>query len=190
MLIAITGGIGAGKSVVSEVLRNMGYKVYDCDYEAKVLINTSPIIKHEFIERFGVNIYNREGKINKEVLSSIIFNDHDALHWVNSIVHPIVKEDIYKWLHNRHESINFFETAILTEAGMQTMVNEVWNVTAPIETRISRVMKRNRTTRDKVVERVKSQSANLERLDIPVRTIVNDNNTAILPQVIALIHKL
>ena len=73
---------------------------------------------------------------------------------------------------------------------MQTMVNEVWNVTAPIETRISRVMKRNRTTRDKVVERVKSQSANLEGLDIPVRTIVNDNNTAILPQVIALIHNL
>jgi len=190
MLIAITGGIGAGKSVVAKVLKNIGYDVYDCDFEAKQLINTSPIIKKEFTCRFGNSIYNQEGIINKDILSSIIFNDHDVLRWVNSIVHPAVKDDIYNWLNSRKNCINFVETAILTEAGMQDMVNEVWNVTAPMETRISRVMKRNGITQDKVIERINAQSGILEGLNIPVRIIINDDYTAILPQVAQLINNL
>lgn len=189
-LIAITGGIGSGKSVVSSVLRNMGHSVYDCDYEAKRLMNTSPIIKQELITQFGDNVYYIDGTINKALLSSIIFNNRDALSRVNSIVHPVVKDDLQQW-HNSHpHQFNFVETAILKEAGMISMVNVVWHVTAPIELRINRVMKRNNISREKVLERIYSQSTKLEDLSNPVLEIVNDEVTPILPQIISLLNAL
>ncbi len=186
-LIAITGGIGSGKSVVARVLSNMGHEVYDCDLRAKTLMTTSPIIIQQLTERFGNNIYNLDGSINKPLLSSIIFNDHDALATVNGIVHPVVKDDLLKWHYSNQKSQSFVETAILVEAGMHTMVDEVWNVTAPTETRILRVIRRNATTRDKVLERINSQSASMSEVSVPVKNIINDGNTAILPQLIALL---
>ena len=188
-LIAITGGIGSGKSVVARVLRNMGFNVYDCDLEAKRLMNSSPIIKQQLTDHFGENIYTHDGFLNKPLLSSIIFNNHEALSIVNSIVHPVVKDDLINW----HQSIplcrSFVETAILVESGMQTMVDEVWNVTAPIETRIARVISRNSTTRDKVLERINSQSTSLSEITLPVKNIINDGTTAIMPQIIALLSR-
>lgn len=186
-LIAITGGIGSGKSVVVRVLSNMGHEVYDCDLRAKTLMTTSPIIRQQLTERFGNDIYNLDGSINKPLLSSIIFNDHDALATVNGIVHPVVKDDLLKWHYSNQKSQSFVETAILVEAGMHTMVDEVWNVTAPTETRILRVIRRNATTRDKVLERINSQSASMSEVTVPVKNIINDGNTAILPQLIALL---
>ncbi len=189
-LIAITGGIGAGKSIVSVILATMGYNVYDCDSRAKQLMNHSPIIKKELTSRFGEDVFNADGLLNKELLSSIIFNNADALASVNSIVHPVVREDISTWHKSRMCPVNFVETAILAEAGMQMMVDEVWNVTAPVETRIKRVVMRNNTTAEKVLERINSQSTSLEMVTTPIKTIVNDGINAVLPQVMSLLSGL
>ena len=186
-MISITGGIGSGKSVVARVLREMGYQVYDCDMHAKRLMNSSHIIRQQLTSLFGKDIYTPDGTINKPLLRSIIFNNPDALDAVNCIVHPVVKYDIINWHNSSDSTCNFVETAILVESGMHTMVDEVWNVTAPVETRIARVMSRNATTRDKVLERINSQSTSLSDVAVPVKTIINDNDTAILPQIIALI---
>lgn len=186
-LIAITGGIGSGKSVVARTLCNMGHEVYDCDQRAKLLMTSSPIIRKQLTERFGHDIYRHDGRINKPRLSSIIFNDPEALASVNGIVHPVVKEDLINWHNTRPGCQNFVETAILVEAGMHTMVNEVWNVTAPLETRIARVISRNATTRDKVLERINSQSTSMSEVSVPVKNIINDGSTAILPQIVALL---
>ena len=68
------------------------------------------------------------------------------------------------------------------------MVDEVWNVSAPLETRIARVISRNATTRDKVLERISSQSASMSAVTVPVKNIINDGNIAILPQIMALLR--
>lgn len=187
-LIAITGGIGSGKSMVARILSNMGHDVYDCDHRAKLLMTTSPVIRQQLTEHFGKYIYNHDGSINKTLLSSIIFNDPKALTAVNGIVHPVVKDDLINWHNTRPGCQNFVETAILVEAGMHTMVDEVWNVSAPLETRIARVISRNATTRDKVLERISSQSASMSAVTVPVKNIINDGNMAILPQIMALLR--
>lgn len=187
-LIAITGGIGSGKSMVARILSNMGHDVYDCDHRAKLLMTTSPVIRQQLTEHFGKDIYNHDGSSNKSLLSSIIFNDPKALTAVNGIVHPVVKDDLINWHNTRPGCQNFVETAILVEAGMHTMVDEVWNVSAPLETRIARVISRNATTRDKVLERINSQSASMSAVTVPVKNIINDGNMAILPQIMALLR--
>lgn len=180
--IAVTGGIGAGKSMVSTVLRIAGYSVYDCDQRAKELMNTSVSIKKALQERFGNGIYI-DGILNRSSLSDIIFNDNDALAFVNNVVHPAVRTDILRWINQQQRMPVFIETAILKEGGLDSMVNEVWNVTAPLETRITRVMRRNSTTREKVIERIATQQVHVEVAGKLVIEIINDDTTALLPQI-------
>lgn len=183
-IIAITGGIGAGKSVVSSILRVAGYQVYDCDSRAKQLMNTSEEIKNALTMKFGREVYNRDGTLNKTRLSDIIFNDADALHCVNSIVHPAVRDDITRWAQQQEHEPLFVETAILKEGGIDTIVNEVWNVVAPVETRVARVMKRNATSRNKVMERINNQQPLSHCTELNVIDLINDSHTPLLPQVV------
>ena len=96
MIVAITGGIGSGKSVVSQVLRLLGYPVYDCDANAKRLMNESVALRESLVKRFGTDLY-RQGAFNAQYLSSIVFADQSALADLNAIVHPAVKADIQDW---------------------------------------------------------------------------------------------
>lgn len=189
-LIAITGGIGSGKSVISSILRNLSFPVYDCDQQAKWLMTQSQIIRHRMTSLFGNEIYLDNGEINKKLLSHIIFNDATALEKVNNIVHPVVKDDILNWHHSMKGKIHFVETAILTQAKMESMVDEVWVVTAPLSMRITRVMNRDNATSEQVLARINSQVDIADDLPIPVKTIVNDGNHAIMPQVFNLLQSL
>lgn len=184
-IIAITGGIGAGKSIVSAILRVVGYDVYDCDQRAKMLMNTSITIKNSLTHKFGHDIYTNEGNLNRTRLSDIIFNDQNALHYVNSIVHPAVRDDISHWAHEHQHGPLFVETAILKEGGLDTIVQEVWNVVAPVEVRISRVMKRNAISREKVIERINNQQQLSSIPGKKVVDLINDGTTPILPQIIS-----
>ncbi len=184
-IIAITGGIGAGKSIVSAILRVVGYDVYDCDQRAKMLMNTSITIKNSLTHKFGHDIYTNEGNLNRTSLSDIIFNDQNALHYVNSIVHPAVRDDISHWAHEHQHGPLFVETAILKEGGLDTIVQEVWNVVAPVEVRISRVMKRNAISREKVLERINNQQQLSPIPGKKVVDLINDGTTPILPQIIS-----
>lgn len=188
ILIAITGGIGAGKSVVSTILKVAGYGVYDCDQRAKMLMNSDPRIKQALTDSFSSEIYSN-GILNRQMLSDIIFNNKEALHLVNSIVHPVVRDDITKWAAQQSTMPSFIETAILKEGGLDSMVQEVWSVTAPIETRIERVVKRNDISRDKVIERINNQQELGDCNGKRVVSIVNDNTTPLLPQVVEAISK-
>lgn len=186
-IIAITGGIGSGKSVVSSILLTMGYSVYDCDSKAKGLMNSSSLIKERLSLRFGDDIYQSDGTINKGKLSTIIFNDRHELGYVNGVVHPVVKDDLQHWVAEQYRQPVFVETAILGESGLDSLVDEVWIVTAPLETRVMRVVRRNSTTRDKVIERINSQTDDYHNDNLPVKTIINDGDTPLLPQIIKVI---
>jgi dephospho-CoA kinase len=96
-LIAITGGIGCGKSIVSRLLRVMGYAVYDCDQQAKVLMEQDKELRQALIAAFGASTYYPEGGINRPYLASRIFNDPAALERMNSLVHPAVARDLQRW---------------------------------------------------------------------------------------------
>ena len=148
--IGITGGIGSGKSVVSRLLRIMGYSVYDTDSEAKRLMESSLEVVQKLSECFGRDIYHN-GRLNRGLLSSRVFGKSDKIVLLNSIVHPVVRFDFYRWSESLNEEICFVESAILYESRFDELVDEVWTVTAPEELRISRVRQRSGLTegRDK-----------------------------------------
>lgn len=187
-LVAITGGIGSGKSVVSAILRIMGYSVYDCDSRAKNLMNTNKDIKNDLISSFGVDCISEDGKINAQYISSIVFKDKTALLKINSIVHPRVKDDILlEYLNN--QGVMFVETAILLQSNLLDIIDEVWLVDAPENVRVKRVMLRNSMSADEVRRRIKSQSGQDYSTLKNLCPIINDGDSAILPQIISLTAK-
>ncbi|MBQ0114331.1 MAG: dephospho-CoA kinase [Bacteroidales bacterium] len=186
-LIAITGGIGAGKSVVSHILSVLGYPVYDCDSEAKRLMVCDSRLVQQITELFGHDAYCSDGSINREYLSRQIFNAKSKLALMNSLVHPVVLNNIVQWSKSEAGDMHFVETALFAESGMNKIISTVWNVTAPVDVRIRRVARRSNLTDEQVLARINSQSEIPEGINIC--NICNDDMTAVLPQVLKLLYK-
>lgn len=186
-LIAITGGIGSGKSVISDILRAMGHKVYDCDTRAKALMDTDESIKDDLIDLISIDAVRSDRTIDRKLLSEIVFNDPDALSRLNSIVHKAVRADLRRWRDTSSDKTVWVETAILYASRLDREVDEVWEVTAPTELRVQRVMKRNSMSREQVLARISSQSTTAAQLHPLTKTIVNDGVEPVLPQILSLL---
>lgn len=190
-LIAITGGIGSGKSVVARVVNEMGYHVYDCDSRAKSLMTGDQWVREQLINAFGSETYLDDGSLNRQHLSQVAFNDKNALERLNSIVHPATARDLQQWAAtqcSQGATIAFVETALLRTAGLDRVVDQVWHVSAPASVRIERVMARNGMSEKQVRSRINAQAAE-DAIADGEQVIVNDGIKALLPQVIALINQ-
>lgn len=194
-LIAITGGIGCGKSVVSQVLRIMGYEVYDCDSRAKWVMTHDDLLRQQLIGLFGEATYLSDGSLNKPHLSAAIFGDNEALAKMNACVHPAVDRDLRKQYEAYNRITNyelqiterpfFFESAILFESGFDklSIPDEVWTVSAPLELRISRAMQRDHATREQILNRIGSQMSQEEKEIRANHVIWNDPEHSVIEQV-------
>ena len=181
--LGITGGIGAGKSVVISFLKAMGIPVYIADDEAKRLTSTSPKIKELLIKNFGEQLFP-EGNLNKALLASLIFGNEKNLNLVNSIIHPEVLSDFNQWA-AKHENkpMVAMESAILFESGFDKSVDLIITVVAPKEERIERILKRNKTSKEEILSRMSAQLPDEDKCKKSDYIIYNDNDRAIIPQI-------
>lgn len=190
MIVGITGGIGSGKSTVTELFKLFNIPVYIADIESKRLVANSPVIKKELIKLFGEELYPA-GILNKKLLAAHIFNDKHKLEAVNAIIHPEVEKDFRYWvLHYSQESIVIHEAAILFESGFNKLMDKVITVYAPIETRIKRVMKRDKSQRDDVLRRIENQMKDEEKVKLSDFIVVNDGRQSLIEQVSYTIQEL
>ena len=190
-LVGITGGIGSGKSTVSQILRHLGYKVYDSDLRAKDLISKDGHIKNQLIKFFGVEVY-KDSHINKDFLSKLIFNEPKALNKVNSIIHPVVSEDFKKWVSdNSEDRILFKEAALLFESKSYLDLNYTIFVSAKKTLRIKRVLSRDKDRNVSEIEKIiQNQILDKEAKHLADTIIYNNEKSLLLPKVIKLVDNL
>lgn len=188
-LTAVCGGIGAGKSVVSRVLRAMSYEVFDCDSEAKALMDNDTHIKQRLTNEITPDAVRPDGTINRQAVSATVFADADKLCRLNEIVHTAVKQRLADWYRRRAIKGRrlFVETALLYQSGLDRLADEVWEVTAPDDLRVERVIRRNGLSADEVRARIDSQTFTPESAHSNVSFIVNDNLTPVIPQILKLL---
>lgn len=185
-IIAITGGIGSGKSVVSRVLRVMGYPVYDCDSRARALMDSDAEMKQRIADEISPMALCADGSLNRPALAKVVFSTPQKLARLNAIVHGAVAADCRAWAQQSKSPVVFVETAILYASRMDALMSDVWEVTAPEELRIQRVMARNGLTREQVAERIASQKNEFSHPSHKI--IVNDTSTPVVPQIISLLQ--
>lgn len=184
-VLGITGGIGSGKSVVSHILSIMGIPVYDCDREAKRLNETDPFIRKRLIELIGEQVYASEGRLNKSVLASYLFTSSENAARVNAIIHPRVKEHFLHWRESqKHVQWVGLESAILYESGFNEVADKILAVVAPKELRISRAIRRDKTSREAVCARMLQQLSE-EELRLKAQFLLeNDGQNSLLSQIL------
>lgn len=186
MIIGLTGGIGSGKSVISNQLRQMGYSVYDTDSEAKRLIMEDVHVREQIEHLFGKDVY-RNGVYQTAMVAQQVFANPSLLARLNAIVHPAVHQDIIRWVSKQNSpsfkkgkgvSLLFIECAILYQAGIDQFCDKVVAVTAPEQVRLERVIARDHSDKERVHARMRAQDVDKDMLCADI-ILNNDGRTPI-----------
>lgn len=185
MIIGITGGIGSGKSTIAQELARRGFVIYDCDREAKRIIAEDSEVKKAIVALLGEEAFV-DGTYNTAYVSQRVFADKALLDQLNAIVHPAVKKDIKaKRQELTADRYLFIESAILYEAGMDTLCDKVIAVDASEDIRVARTIERDyqgaasEENINKVHARIRAQKV-VSSQDSAIRmTVNNDGKTSI-----------
>ena len=172
-IIGLTGGIGSGKTTVSNMFKDLGIPVYIADVEAKKLMNNSKVIRRKLIELFGNQAYENN-VLNRAYIASKIFNDDSYLNKMNAIIHPSVALHFKKWLKKQTSKYVIKEAAIIFEHNMQSQYDSIITVIANKDKRIDRILKRDNTTREKIMAIIKHQLSDEEKAKLSDFVIIND----------------
>ena len=161
-IIGLTGGIGSGKTTLATYMQSLGIPVFIADEEAKKLMQSAEVLR-EIQAVFGEVVF-KNGQLNRQELASIVFAKPEKLNQLNGIIHPVVKKQFKIWL-DQHQSAPFvvYEAAILFESGSYQNCDAIITITAPLEDRIARVMQRDNSSREQVLNRINAQWTDAQR---------------------------
>lgn len=174
-IIGITGGIGSGKTTVSQIITSKGFPVYNSDNRAKEIVNENQDIQQKIIYLLGEKAYEN-GVYNRSFVANCVFNNNELLQKLNEIIHPAVRQDFLDFVDRQNSQFIFRETAILFELGLDKDCDEVILVTANAEMRIERVMVRDGRTRQEIEQIIAKQMPENEKIQISDYAIYNNQN--------------
>lgn len=161
-IIGLTGGIGSGKTTLATYIESLGIPVFIADDEAKKLMQSAEVLR-EINAVFGEAVFEK-GQLNRQELASIVFSNPEKLSQLNSIIHPAVKKQFKIWLdQNQLAPFVVYEAAILFESGSYQNCDYIITITAPLEDRIARVMQRDNSSREQVLNRINAQWTDEQR---------------------------
>lgn len=179
--VAITGGIGSGKSFISNKFAELGVPIYNSDVRANIIINSNITVKKLLIKNFGDDSFI-DGELNKKLISKIIFNNKSKLDLINSIVHPFVYQDYKSWLLIQKASYTIYESAIIYENNSMHKFDKIIGVISDNKLKISRLLKRGMNMKS-ITNIMKNQTDDLEIIKISDFLIYNNLNNNLTNEV-------
>jgi dephospho-CoA kinase len=186
--IGLTGGIGSGKTTVARIFEVLGIPVYYADQAARDLMNRNPELQKQIISEFGTEAYIG-GRLNRPWLAARVFNNPEKLAILNSFVHPVTMRDADSWMTAQTTAYAIKEAALIFEGKLEKYFDFIIGVTAPEALRLQRAAQRDHSTMEDVLQRMRQQMDETEKIKRCDFVIVNDEKQALLPQVLD-VHKL
>lgn len=190
IIIGITGGIGGGKSTLSDRLSGRGYKIYNSDLRARLLQNEDLELVDAIKKLLGDDIY-KNGELDRPAVAAIVFQNKALLQQLNQLVHPAVRADFERWKEaNNTENLLFVESAIMFESGLALLMDKVVLMTASEEVRIARVVKRDGISPEQVLARMMHQLPEDEKIKRAHYVIHSDDHQPLNDKIDALLRDL
>ena len=184
MKVGITGNIGSGKTTVCKIFETFGIPIYYADIEAKKLMSEDINVKEQIKLLFGLEAYLEDGTLDRAYIANIVFNNPQMLTRLNYIVHPAVKYHSAQWAKNQKKApYNLKEAALMIESENHKALDKLIVVSAPIDIRVARVMKRDNVEEEAVMARESKQMPEAEKLKIADYVITNDGKKSLIKQV-------
>lgn len=173
-IIGITGGIGSGKSTVSQFIEEAGFPVYFSDVRAKTIVNDDAELQVKIKNLLGENAYDENGFYNRRYVGEIIFKDEQLRLQLNALIHPAVKIHFKNWVGEQTSEFVFKETALLFELKLNESCYKSLLITADDNARLKRVMDRDQKTYREVEAIMDKQMSEKEKIKYADFVIYNN----------------
>ena len=181
--IAITGNIGSGKSLICKIFNHLGINTFHSDEETKKLYFL-PEVKKEITSHFGEEVYFADGSLNKKLLSYHLFQNEEALKFIESLLYPKLNQVFDEWCEKQTSDYVLFESAILFEKNFDKQFDKIIFVSAPEDVRVKRAMQRDNCDEENVRSRMRLQWDEETKISKSDYIINNDGIEMLIPQII------
>lgn len=177
-IIGLCGGIGSGKSAVSRYLEEKGYPIVDADIVAREVVRKGSLGLELLVAHFGKEILSQEGELDRTLLGELVFNDEEKRSLLNHLLHPLIEEEIVKKLQAlENEKVVFLVVPLFYEAGYERYTDEVFFVSADELLRLKRIQKRDDSSAELALKKIKSQLSEDELIARFKPTVIKNNTT-------------
>ena len=189
LIIGLTGGIGSGKSAVSDKFKSLGITVVDADVAARTVVEPGQPALAEIERHFGSNILNQAGVLDRAQLREIMASDSEERVWLESVLHPKIGEQIAKELNESTSPYTIYVAPLLLETNSQKMCSRVLVVDVPKEIQIQRTAERDKVSEIQIEKIVAVQMEREERLEKADDVLVNTGTIKELEEQIVKLHQ-
>ncbi len=189
MIIGLTGGIGSGKTAVSETFEDLGITVVDADLASRVVVEKGKPCLEKIAEHFGEDILNENSELDRAKLREIIFNSSEEKNWLESLLHPAIAGQIQDELKASTSAYTILVSPLLLETNQKEFCSKVLIVDVPVEVQVDRTLKRDGVSEEQVQSIIKSQISREARLELADEIIMNDGNLEDLKLAVKDLHQ-
>ena len=189
MIIGLTGGIGSGKTAVSDSFEALGIDVVDADLASRVVVQKGKPCLLKIAQHFGEDILTKEAELDRAKLREIIFKSEEEKNWLESLLHPAIANQIQDELNASKSPYTILVSPLLLETNQKDFCSKVLVVDVPVETQVERTLKRDGVSEDQVRAIIKAQIARDDRLKLADEVILNDGSLEDLDLAVQVLHK-
>ena len=189
MIIGLTGGIGSGKTAVSDCFAALGIDIVDADLASRVVVQKGKPCLYEIAQHFGEDILTNEAELDRAKLREIIFKSEDEKDWLESLLHPAIANQIKDELEASKSPYAILVSPLLLETNQKDLCSKVLVVDVSLETQVERTLKRDGVSEDQVRAIIKAQIARDDRLKLADEVILNDGSLEDLDLAVKVLHK-
>jgi len=190
LIVGLTGGIGSGKTLVSDYFKSLDIVVVDADVVSRQVVEPGTEALGKIAEKFDKDILNSDGTLNRRVLRNIIFNNPNEKQWLENLLHPLIGLETARQLQNSQSAYTVFVSPLLIEIGQYKMTNRILVVDAPENLQVSRTVERDDTQAENVQAIMDTQATRQRRLEMADDVILNDSDINSLHKKIDDLHNL
>ena len=190
MIVGLTGGIGSGKSTAVKIFKELGIDSIDADDVAKNILDSNKNARKLFIEEFGDKYIQKNHKINRDLLREDIFNDKSKIKKLESIIHPIVREEIFEFIQKSESIYTIIDVPLIFETKSEDFYNKIVVVDCDTNTQILRASQRDNQTEESILKIIGNQATREERFSIADYVINNDSSYGNLKKEVIKTHQL
>ena len=189
MIVGLTGGIGSGKSVAGDFFIELGIDVIDADHVSKNILDDNESAKKLFQEHFGEKFIDNNNNVDRALLRDEIFKNEDKKEALESIIHPLVREEIFTFIENSNSVYKIIMVPLIYETNSQDFYDKIVVVDCKEENQIIRASKRDNKTKNDIINIMKNQASSDERMSIADEVIKNDSSLDDLKKHVIKVHQ-
>lgn len=189
-IVGLTGGIGSGKTTVSDMFAKLGVDIIDADIVAREVVAPKSKALAAIKNYFGADFINEDGSLNRTKLRTRIFENPSDKHWLNELLHPIIRQEITAQLASSQSQYSILVAPLLLENGLDKLVNRVLVVDINEQAQVNRTTARDPSSAEEVKKIINSQMLRKDRLNLADDVIDNhDANLDLLKQQVCSLHQ-